>query len=168
MNCRRPFAKRILIHAASWGMIIVLSGCRSPKTPLENLNASDLSWATYTSDELNYSIEYPTVLSPSGSEDGEVLFRYGWGVPVRVRFNDEAEGRKTGAWFGSEPVEKIKLGGHDGEKFIYKHYDGPFGARTVSYVVEYRRKFLGLEFRTDGELNEIQKRMLASFVFSGN
>ncbi len=52
-------------------------------------------------------------------EDGEVFFRYGMGVPVLVRFTDEAEGRKRGAWFGHEPVEKIKLAGHDGEKFIY-------------------------------------------------
>jgi hypothetical protein len=108
------------------------------------------------------------VLTPSGAENGEILFRYGWSVTARVRFNDETEGKKTGAWFGNEPVEKIKLGGRDGEKFIYDHYDGPFAARTVSYVVEYRGKFLGLEFRTGGELNEIQRRMLSSFTLFEN
>ncbi len=168
MICKRFYAKRILIQAVSLGAVIVISGCQSPKTALENLNASDLTWATYTSDKLNYSIAYSTVLAPSGSEHGEVLFKYGWGVPVRVRFTNEAEGKKTGAWFGNEPTEKIKLNGRNGEKFIYEHYEGPFGARTVSYVIEYRGKFLGVEFRTDGELNEIQQRMLDSFRITAN
>ncbi len=168
MNCKRSFTNGVFIQTIALGLAIIISGCSSPKTPLENLNASDLKWATYTNDKLNYSIEYPSVLTPSGSENGEVLFRYGWGVTARVRYRNETDGKKTGAWFGNEPVEKIKLGGHDGEKFIYEHYDGPFAARTVSYVVEYRGKFLGLEFRTGGELNEIQRRMLSSFSFSEN
>lgn len=163
MNCKRLYAKRIFIQAISLGIVIAITGCQSPKTPLENLNVNELSWATYTDNKLNYSISYPTVLTPSGSENGEVLFRYGWGVTARVRYTNETDGKKTGAWFGNKPVEKIKLGGHDGEKFIYEHYDGPFAAKTVSYVIEYRGKFLGLEFRTGGELNDIQKRMLNSF-----
>jgi len=163
MNCKQLNAKRIFIQAISLGIVIAIAGCQSPKTPLENLNVNELSWATYTDNKLNYSISYPTVLTPSGSENGEVLFRYGWGVTARVRYTNETDGKKTGAWFGNKPFGKIKLGGYDGEKFIYEHYDGPFAAKTVSYVIEYRGKFLGLEFRSDGELNDIQKTMLNSF-----
>lgn len=148
--------------------LIGTSGCGSKSPALESLRAENLTWTQYTSEELNFSIDYPTILKPEGSEKGEVIFRYGWGAPVVVRFVDEAEGKDRGVWFGNTPAAKIKLASHDGEKFVYDHYDGPFSARTVSYVVTYRGKFLGLEFRTGGDLNEIQKRMLDSFTFTSN
>jgi hypothetical protein len=99
--------------------------------------------------------------------DNNVLFRNGSdGVPILVRYSDEQEGRKRDIWFGHEAIEKITLAGHAGNKFIYTHHDGPFGARTVSYVVEHKGKFLGLEFRTPNDLNEIQQRVWASFKFT--
>ena len=60
----------------------------------------------------------------------------------------------------------IELDNREGLKYIYDHYDGPFYMRTVSYVVEYGGKFLGLEFRTDREeLDDVQRRVLRSFRF---
>ncbi len=38
--------------------------------------------------------------------------------------------------------------------------------RTISYVVDHKDKYLGLEFRTDNEeLDEIQKQILNSLRF---
>jgi len=87
------------------------------------------------------------------------------GVPILVRYADEQEGKKRDLWFGHEPVEKINLAGRDGNKFIYSHHDGPFSTRTVSYVVAYQAKYLAVEFRASGELNEIQQQVLESFKF---
>jgi hypothetical protein len=39
MICKRFYPKRILIQAVTCGVIIVISGCGSSKTPLENLSA---------------------------------------------------------------------------------------------------------------------------------
>jgi len=147
------------------GVVALVGGCRTKSTSLQNLKPDEVTWATYSSAKLQYTLGYPTVLKIQESGNGDVLFRHGWGVPVLVRFTDETEGRKRGAWFGHEPIEKITLGGREGNKFIYEHWDGPFGARTVSYVVEHQGEFLGLEFRADGDLSEIQHRMLASFSF---
>lgn len=98
--------------------------------------------------------------------DGSVLFRNGSdGVPIFVRYSNEQEGKERDIGFGHEPVEKITLAGRDNNKFIYTHHDGPFGTRTVSYVIAHKDKFLGLEFRTPDELNEIQQRVLSSFKF---
>ena len=58
------------------------------------------------------------------------------------------------------------LDGRSGEKFVYNHYDGPFGMRTVSYVVPHGEKFLGLEFRTgEEEPTATQAEILESFRF---
>lgn len=146
-------------------MLILGSGCRMNSPLLKNLKAGEVSWVTYSNTNLWYTITYPAVFEPEVYDDGNVLFRYGSGVPVLVRYTDEKTGRKRGAWFGHQPVAPITLGGRKGNKFIYEHWDGPFVSRTVSYVVEHRGKFLALEFRTPDELYEIQRRMLASFTF---
>ena len=158
----RDYALALLVLFVS---LISPSGCRTKQTALKNLNPKEVKWAVHTSTKLKYSITYPTVLRSEEEESGEVLFRHGWGVPVLVRYENEKEGRRRGVWFGHEPVGSIELGGRNGEKYIYEHWDGPFAARTVSYVVEYRGKYLALEFRSDDELSEIQKRMLESFTF---
>ena len=143
-----------------------LNGCRSEANALENVDPAQAKWSTYANAQLQYALEYPTILSPQDYGDGSALFRYHSGVPVLVRYTTEEEGRNRGVWFGHEPVAKIRLGGRDGEKFIYDHGDGPFVTRTIAYVVEYRDRYLGLEFRTDGELSPVQQRILDSFRFT--
>jgi len=141
-------------------------GCRQG-VDLYNLRADQVNWSTYTNSRLGYSVSYPAVLQLEEFGDGSVLFRNGMdGVPILVRFADEQEGKKRDLWFGHEPVEKINLAGRDGNKFIYSHHDGPFSTRTVSYVVAHQEKYLAVEFRASGELNEIQRRVLDSFKFS--
>jgi len=142
-----------------------VAGCRKG-VDLYNLRADQVNWSTYTNSKLGYTINYPTVLQLEEFGDGSVLFRNGRdGVPILVRYSDEQEGKKRDIWFGHEPVTKINLAGRAGNKFIYSHHDGPFSTRTVSYVVAHKEKYLGVEFRTPSELNEIQQRVLTSVKF---
>ena len=163
--------KRNLINicAAIFCLIALIGsslGCRKG-VDLYNLRADQVNWSTYTNSKLGYSVSYPAVLQLEEFGDGSVLFRNGMdGVPILVRYADEQESKKRDLWFGHEPMEKINLAGRDGSKFIYSHHDGPFSARTVSYVVAHKEKYLGVEFRASGELNEIQRRVLDSFKFS--
>jgi hypothetical protein len=116
---------------------------------------------------LGGSINYPIVLQLEEFGNQSVLFRNGSdGVPILVRYSDEQEGKKRDIWFGHEPVEKITHAGRAGNKYIYSHHDGPFGMRTVSFVVKHQGKFLGLEFRALDDLNERQQHVLESFKFS--
>ena len=69
-------------------------------------------------------------------------------------------------WFGHAPANEIELGGKKGFKYTYDHYDGPFYSRTIAYVIAYRGKYLGLEFRTDRDLDAIYQDILASFEFT--
>ncbi len=155
--------------AAIFGIIAlhgVILGCRKG-VDLYNLRADQINWSTYTNSKLGYTISYPAVLQLEEFGDGSVLFRNGSdGVPILVRYADEQEGKKRDLWFGHEPVGKINLAGRDGSKFIYSHHDGPFSTRTVSYVVAHQEKYLAVEFRAAGELNEIQQRVLESFKFN--
>ena len=96
-----------------------------------------------------------------------VLFRYD-GYPVlSISLVDEREGHSRGLWVGHDPVGSIQLAGRDGEKYVYRHYDGPSYMRTVSYVVEHRDRWLAVEFRTElEEADALQRRILESFRLS--
>ncbi len=128
-------------------------------------------WIAFTNDAIGYQLSYPDNLRREG-DGAEVFFRgtspipfltFLGPVPVVVRWETESEGLRRGTWFGSEPVADITLGGVAGKEYIYSHGDFFASARTVAYVIPYRGKYLGLEFRTDGELDEDQQRILASF-----
>jgi len=162
-NPRVSLVFAVLELALSCGALLLSAGCEMPSKPFQELQMNEVEWTVYQDPVLSYSLRYPTVLRPSPSPEGEVFFRYGWGVPVLVRFTDEAEGRKRGAWFGNAPVGKTSLAGHAGEKFIYEHSDFGSNARTVGYVIPYRGKFLALEFRAANELSEVQQQILSSF-----
>jgi len=137
--------------------------CKEDVPPLSEQQPDRLQWVSYTHPAISYTLRYPDIFMAEEEKAGSVFFRYGCGVPVVVRFLDEKEGRRRGAWYGHEPLEDIQLSGRAGKKYIYEHNDGPFSIRTVAYVVPYRGKYLGLEFRTPGELNEVQQHVLASF-----
>ena len=52
-------------------------------------------------------------------------------------------------------------------KYVYDHCDGPFCMQTVSYVVEHRQRYLGLEFRTaNAELAPVYRQVVDSFAFN--
>ncbi len=158
-NCHPPCAYALLGLA-----FFITSCCTENVPPLSEQQPEQLTWVSYTHPAVPYSLSYPNLFAVDEEKGGSVLFRYGCGVPALVRFHDEKEGRRRGAWFGHEPVEDIQLHGHAGKKYIYEHDDGPFSTRTVAYVVAYRDKYLGLEFRAPGELNEVQQRIFDSFT----
>jgi len=140
-------------------ILLLLVSCSKPP-----LDFNHIQWNEYKDAELKYSIKYPDAYETE--RDGHnVLFRYGSSVPMVVRFVDEAEGKSRGLWFGHEPAGASSLGGQPAITYIYDHYDGPLGSRTISYVTPFRGKFLGLEFRTDGPLDSAMSRVLDSFTF---
>lgn len=165
MNSRKIHLLRYCVITLVLSANILLMGCCHENVPpLETQKPDALAWVSYTHPAIPYSLRYPDLFSVEEEKVGSVFFRYGCGVPVVVRFHDETEGRRRGAWFGHKPVEDIQLHGHAGKKYIYEHNDGPFSVRTVAYVVPFRDRYLGLEFRTPGELNEVQKRIFDSFA----
>jgi len=146
---------------------VLTLGCRS-RAP-ENPEISDVNWQTYSNKNLNISLSYPDIYTVDENLDAHgTLFRYGGHPVISLRFTDEHQGKKHGLWFGNQPEKSIELAGKQGLKYVYNHYDAIFYMRTISYVVDYRDKYLGLEFRTDNEeLDEIQQRILNSLKFVG-
>ena len=144
--------------------LIGVSSCQA-RQPLD---LNQVQWLTYTNSVLKYSLSYPNAYTVEPEvDDTNVMFKTSmYNVPLVVRYTTEAEGRQRGLWFGNPPTAPIELSGKKGYKYVYSHYDGPFGERTIAYVIEYKDRFLGLEFRADGEdLDGIQKQILESFKF---
>ncbi len=128
----------------------LMTGCGG--TPPQNPSANAVAWKVYSNPVVGYSLEYPDLYETEEDHDGRtVLLRYDGYPVISIRHADEQEGRSHGLWINHEAVETIELDQREGLKYIYNHYDGPFYMRTVSYVIEYGGKFLGLEFRTDRE-----------------
>jgi hypothetical protein len=127
-----------------------------------DLDPDTLSWEDYTHSRAGYSLSVPTSMRPE-EEGDSVLFRYNGGVPVLVRLTTREAGKRSGAWFGHEAGGAITLDGEAGEKYNYVHWDGPFAAHTIAYVVPKGERFLGLEFRTATDLDPVQEKILASF-----
>jgi hypothetical protein len=131
------------------------------------LDPAKVTWIRYEDQGLGYAISYPHVYSPSASDDGAyVIFRYGRFSPLIIRWVDPQEGRQRGLWFSSKPIEEIEMGGVRGEKFVYTHWDGPFGARMITHVISCKGKYLGVELRSNGELDEVQREILCSVTLS--
>jgi hypothetical protein len=109
-----------------------------------------------------YTMDVPDRYTPHETR-GSVLFRDDGRVPLKVYFITEEEGRGRGLWFGEESIGEIRRAGRAGRGYDYSHCDGPLCSRMRSYVIPLRGKFLALEFRSDGELNEVSRRILESF-----
>ncbi|MCH8957335.1 hypothetical protein IIA28_18780 [candidate division KSB1 bacterium] len=146
------------------GFILTL-GCRS-RAP-ENPEISDVNWKIYSNEDMKVSLSYPDIYTVDENRNAHgTLFRYGGHPVLSLRFTDEHQGKKHGLWFGHQPEKSIELGGRNGLKYVYNHYDAIFYMRTISYVVDHQDEYLGLEFRTDNEeLDEIQQRILNSLKF---
>ena len=50
-----------------------------------------------------------------------------------------------------------------GKKYEYTHYDAVFGMPVQSYVIKYKGKQLGLEFRKSGDLGSVLEKIYQSF-----
>lgn len=149
------------------GLSLHFISCQSP--PPEPLTFTQVQWENYTSPALGYSLSIPRAYTLNEYADGYfTIFRHKGSPAVRVNFTNAAEGKKRGLWFDHEAAGEIELGGRKGVKYIYDHYDGPFSSRTIAYVIAYRGKYLGLEFRTDRDLDEVYEHILSSFEFIGD
>ena len=68
-----------------------------------------------------------------------------------------------GLWVKHQPVGDILLSGVQGKKYEYTHYDAVFGMPVQSYVIKYKGKQLGLEFRKSGDLGSVLEKIYQSF-----
>ena len=160
-NAPRVARTSLLVGA---GVALIAAACRqgAPPPPAEG----SFEWTTYSNEAIGYAMSIPDVYRADEEGDGTaVLFRWEGRVPVKVYLTDERNGRHRGLWPGKDSDGAIELGGRPGRLYAYDHWDGPFGSAMRSYVVPYRGKELGLEFRSDGELNEVNQRILESFTF---
>jgi len=94
--------------------------------------------------------------------DDDIIFRLNKYPVLAINYVTEQEARDRGLWIKHAPVETIVVDNVKWEKFIYTHYDGPFGMRTITYATEFQGKWLGIEFRTSGELDEVHRAILNS------
>ena len=142
-----------------------INGCTQPYP--RALDSTNIEWATYSNRQLNYSMKYPNIYSKSEAKDGkEVVFKYDGITAIRAVFVSEEEGDSRGLWVGNKAVEKIEMGGQKGYRYVYDHYDAIASVHTISCVIEYKGKFLGLEFRTaNNMLDDVQKKVLTSMEF---
>jgi len=162
---RRSASSRTLISACAIAIAILIAGC-SPRG-FDWPDVSDDDWAVYVNDKVGYRINVPNICDVEEHHDGRtVLFRFRGAPIIAVNFVDEAEGDERGLWIGHEPSGEVELAGRSGHRYRYDHFDGPFGMRTVSYVIPHRDRFLGIELRTgETEPTSIQQTILDSLNF---
>ena len=149
--------KLLLILTVAW----LLGTCTSaPPDPPQ-----DFEWTTWTSAAAGYSMEVPDVYAADVEDDGRaVFFRWGGTVPVKVYLTDLESAKDRGLWAGEEPTGDTTLAGVPATRYDYTHCDGPFCSRIASFVVEREARWLTLEFRSEGELNSVNQRILSSFT----
>lgn len=147
----------LLILTVAW----LLGTCTSgPPLP-----PKDFVWTTWSNAAVGYVLDVPDAYRPDVEDGGRtVFFRWGRAVPVKVYLSGEEVAADRGLWPGHESTARITLGGAPGSRYDYTHCDGPFCSRIASFVIEWRGEWLALEFRADGELQEVNRHILASFV----
>lgn len=147
----------LLIAAIAWA----LGTCRSapPEMPV------DFEWIRWANPAAGYALDIPDVYEPSVEEEGDaVFFRWRGTAPVKVYLTDlrSAEGR--GLWAGEQPTGSASLAGRPATRYDYTHCDGPFCSRIASFVLPLDGRWLALEFRSEGDLDPVNRRILSSFV----
>ena len=142
-------------------LLLALSGCQgSPPS----LDPSAVRWTSTALPSLGVTVAHPDVYVPQPRDDSYAPFRYGRFTPLIVRWVDEREGRRSGLWFASASTADITLAGIPGRQYIYTHYDGPFGARMIAYVIPWRGKYLAVELRANGDPDAVQVEMVQRFA----
>ena len=141
--------------------LLAALGCRVDPIELP----TPQGWHPYENAALGVAFDVPDFLEQKNYGDAAgTVFRYNGANAVLLRFADEKEGKRRGLWHGHPDVGAITLGGRAGRRYQYVHNDGPIWDSTDAYVVPYRGKELGLEFRTRNDA-AVRERMLASFRF---
>ena len=155
-------SSRLALIPVFAALFLLVAGCTSPDPPEPEIGTFE--WSSYENGTVGFALEFPSVYRAVTEADGRVvLFRTKRSVPVKVYWTTENESKGHGLWFGEIPVGNIVLAGHEGVLYEYSHCDGPFCSRMKSYVVPLRGRFLALEFRSSGALNEVNRHILDSF-----
>lgn len=145
--------------------IAAFSGCtkRGPET----IGIGDVSkWETYTNEQIGYTFQYPAEFEALDHHKGkDVQLKYKGYPIVAINFCDEEEARARGLWVHAEPEGQIELSGRTGQLYRYQHQDTFTLMPCISFVVEHRDKYLGLEFRREGELGAVMQRIRQTFRF---
>lgn len=147
----------LLILAVTW----LLGTCRSapPEMPL------DFQWTTWTNVAAGYTVEVPDVYEADVEDSGNaVFFRWGGTVPTKIYLTDLESAQRSGLWVGNEPTGLTTLGAQPARRYDYMHCDGPFCSAMTSFVIERGNRWLALEFRSEGQLNAVNQRILDSFT----
>jgi len=154
MTRLHPFQTLVVLALS----LAVIPGCDS--TPVW---PSQTEWRSYTHPGLGYSMEIPKACTIQQ----DTIFRYDGQPILCVNYVTPAEGRRRGLWPGNDPMGTITLAGRQGRKYIYQHCDGLSCMNVISYVIDYRGRELGVEFRMQGdELGEVQRHVLESFTLA--
>ena len=142
---------------------LIVSGCENRPPPA--LSMSKVEWATYSNEQVGYTVQYPAAFTLHNRNNGRDLLLSHDGFPVvTINYTTRQEAGSRDLWADHEPVGNIELADKSGEKYIYNHFDGPFYMRTFSYVIEYKDRFLALEFRTKNDsVDSLQQHILQSF-----
>jgi predicted small lipoprotein YifL len=157
MTFRTEYLKR----AALLLMLLTLAGCSLSGPP--SLDPATVQWKSTALPSLGVTVSHPDLYSPAAVDGAYVPFRYKRFTPLIIRWVGEGEGRKAGLWFAAASAGAIQLGGVPGQKYIYTHYDGFFGARMIAWVIPWRGKFLAVEIRTNGDLDPVQEQIMERF-----
>lgn len=161
---RMPARPAVNLTRSSMIAVVALApvGCSVDAPP--EPTAGTFEWTEYANEAAGFVMDVPDAYQPDEEPSGRsVLFRTDEGVPVKVYWITAEEGEGRGLWFGETPTGPARLGGLGASLYEYRHCDGPFCSRIVSYVVPHRGRHLALEFRSDGALNATNLRILESF-----
>jgi len=144
-------------------IILFVASCRKEGHP--NLSISEVEWKEYSNEKIGYFVSIPEVYTVQEWEDGSgVMFRLnGNQLMMLIRLGTKAEDKHRGIWYNHEPIKQIELAGISGEYYDYYHFDGPSGIHTRSYVIPYKKKNLGVEFRTI-EIGPVEEKILSTLT----
>lgn len=144
-------------------IILFVASCRKEGHP--NLSISEVEWKEYSNEKIGYSVSIPEVYTVQEWEDGSgVIFRFNGNQPMMlIRLGTKAEDKHRGIWYNHEPIKQIEIAGISGEYYDYYHFDGPSGIHTRSYVIPYKKKNLGVEFRTF-EIGPVEEKILSTLT----
>ena len=142
-------------------ILIHISGCTSEGH--QNTIAESISWVTYRNEAVGYEVKIPDFYNPIEWEDGSgvVFKRNGDETVMLVRWANE-EDKHRGIWLSHEPNGTCVLSEKSGKTYDYMHFDGPLGIRTRSWVIPYKNRELGVEFRMI-DITDLEKKILDSF-----
>lgn len=145
----------LLILALVW----LLGTCRSAPQEVP----SDVAWKTWTNAAAGYSLEVPEVYRAVVLDGGNaVFFRWRKAAPAKVYLTDLESARRHGLWTDERATGAATLAGQPATRYDYRHCDGPLCSRMTSFVISRGDRWLALEFRSEGDLNNVNQRILAS------